>query len=63
MRHMRTTGGSLCVLASPANLISDATRLIFGDVDCPDCLRRAITECEERIRVLREQLVKVEALS
>ena len=63
MRHMRTIDRALCALASSANLISDATRSIFGDVDCPDCRRRAIAESEERIRILREQLAKVEAVS
>lgn len=53
----------LCALASAADLIGDATRSIFGDVDCPDCLRRAIAEGEERICVLRDLLAKLEPSS
>ena len=63
MRHMHTIDRALCALASSADLIGDATLSIFGDVDCPDCLRRAIAEGEERIRVLRVLLAKVEAVS
>ncbi len=60
MRHMHAIDRALCALASSADQIGEATRSIFGDVDCPDCLRRAITEGEERNRVLRDLLAKVE---
>jgi len=62
VRHMHAIDRALCSLASSADLIGDATLSIFGDVDCPDCLRRAIAEGEERICVLRELLAKVEAV-
>ena len=32
----------------------------YGHVDCEDCLRRAIAEGDERTRVLRGLLAKVE---
>jgi len=63
VKHMHALDRALCTLASSADLIGDATQSIFGDVDCPDCLRRAIAEGEERTRVLRELLVKAEAAS
>lgn len=63
MRHMHTIDRSLCTLESPVDLIGITTRTIFGDVDCPDCLRRAIMEGEARMRVLRDLLAKVEIAS
>lgn len=63
MKHMHAIDRPLCGLASSADLIGDATRSIFGDVDCKDCLRRAIAEGKERIRVLLDLLAKVEAKS
>jgi hypothetical protein len=53
----------ICELESPVEMIGGAVRTIFGSVDCPDCLRRAIAEAEERARVLREMLSKVETPS
>jgi hypothetical protein len=50
--------GPLCERTS-AHGLAGATRAIYRDVDCPDCLRRVITETEERLVVLRELLEKV----
>lgn len=64
MRHMRTpTGPAICETQGSVEAVVDATRAIFGSVECPDCLRRAIAESEARMHVLRELLDKVEALS
>ena len=63
MRHMLSVERPICGLDSPITTIGDAVRVIFGSVDCPDCLRRAIAEAEARAGALRELLVKVEALS
>lgn len=63
MRHMHSVERPICGLESSVTMIGDAVRLIFGGVDCPDCLRRSIAEAEERAQVLRELLAKVEALS
>jgi hypothetical protein len=58
---MHAIDRALCALSSSADLIGSATQSIFGDIDCPDCLRRAIADGEERLRVLRDLLSKVEA--
>ena len=63
MRHMLSVEHPICGLTSSVSMIGDAVRVIFGSVDCPNCLRRAIAEAEERAIVLRELLVKAEALS
>ena len=63
MRHMHSVDRPICELASSIAMIGDATRSIYGLVDCEDCLQRAIAEGDERIRVLRELLAKVEAAS
>jgi hypothetical protein len=53
----------LCALDPSVELIGQMTRSIFGGVDCPSCLRRAIAEAEERVRALRDLLGNVEVLS
>lgn len=63
MRHMHAVDRPICEIVASIDLIGQATRSIFGLVDCTDCLRRAIAESEERVRVLRDLLSKVEALS
>lgn len=62
-RHMHAVDRPICEIASAIDLIGQATRSIYGLVDCTDCLRRAIAESEERGRVLRDLLDKAEALS
>ena len=56
MKHVRSGDQSTCEMTSSAGMIAEVTRSIFGQVDCEDCLRRAIAEGEERTRVLRELL-------
>ena len=63
MRHMHSVDRPICSLASSIEMIGDATRSIYGHIDCEDCLRRAIAEGDERSRVLRELLAKVETAS
>ena len=63
MKHMHSIDRPICEQASPVEMIGNATRSIYGSVDCADCLRRAIAEGEERTRVLREILGEAEALS
>ena len=63
MRHMHSAERPICELASSIELIGATTRSIYGNVDCENCLRRAIAEGEERSRVLRELLWKVEVMS
>ncbi len=63
MRHLHSIDRPLCQLYPAADQIGDSTRAIYGDVDCPDCLRRAIAEAEIRARVLRELLTRVEGAS
>jgi hypothetical protein len=58
-----SSGNSVCRADGSVERIVDATRAIFGVVECPDCLRRAIVETEGRLHVLRELLDKVEAAS
>jgi hypothetical protein len=53
----------LCETDGSVDRIGLATKVIFGVVDCPDCLRRAIAESDERARVLRDLLGRAEALS
>ncbi len=60
MKHMHSIDRPICELTSTAEMIGDTVRVIFGPVDCPACLRRAIVEAEERSRVLRDLLAKVE---
>ena len=60
MRHMHTIDRPLCQLDSPVDLIGSSTRAIYGAVDCPDCLRRAIAEADARSRALRDLLARVE---
>lgn len=50
----------LCELSPSVERIGIGTRAIYRTVDCPDCLRRAIAEAEERARVLRELLAKIQ---
>ena len=63
MRHMNSVDRPICARVSSVEMIGDATLSIYDHVDCADCLRRAITEGDERTRVLRELLAKVEAAS
>lgn len=64
MKHMATSfGPSICTTEGTVDQMVDATRAIFGYVDCPACLRRAIAESEARAHVLRDLLDKLEALS
>ncbi len=64
MKHMTTSvERRLCELDPSIEMIGQATRVIYDFVDCPNCLRRAIAEAEERTRVLRELLGAVEGLS
>jgi hypothetical protein len=57
---MHSIDRPLCTLDSPVESIGNAVLAIFGEVDCPGCLRRAISEAETRALVLRELLGKVE---
>ena len=62
MRHLHSVDRPICELASSSiEMIATATRSIYGNVDCQDCLRRAITEGDERTRVLRDLLAKLES--
>ncbi len=61
-RHMHSVDRPLCELASTVEMIDEMMHSIYGHVDCPACLRRAITESDERARVLRSLLARVEAL-
>lgn len=61
--HMRSVDRPLCELPSSAEMIGDAARSIYGHVDCPKCLLRAIAEGEERTRILRDLLAKLEDAS
>lgn len=63
MRHMHSIDKPICELTTSVDMIGDATRSIFGHVDCETCLRRAIAEGEERTRVLRDLLAKIEVAS
>lgn len=60
---MHSADRPICEIASSIDLIGRTTRSIYGLVDCTDCLRRVIAEHEERGRVLRDLLDKVETLS
>ena len=62
-RHMQSVDRPLCELASSIEMIDDLMQSIYGHVDCVACLRRAIAEGEERTRVLREMLSRVEVAS
>lgn len=62
-RHMHSVDKPICELASSVDMIGDATRSIYGHIDCEDCLRRAIAEGDERTRVLRDLLAQVEIVS
>ena len=62
-RHMFLMERPICEFDSHTGAVGDATRTIYADIDCPDCLRRMITEAEERARVLRELLAMVEGAS
>ena len=61
--HVPEIGNSadlpICELPVAAIGASPALRLI----DCPECLRRAVTSTEERLGMLRELLAKVETAS
>lgn len=63
MRHILSVDRPICGLETSIEMIGDTLRGIYGGVECADCLRRAIAEAEERARVLRELLAKVEDLS
>lgn len=59
-KHMNSVDRPLCELASTVEMIDEMMETIYGHVDCEACLRRAIVESEERTRVLRTMLAKVE---
>ena len=63
MRHMHAVDRPICELDSPSGQIGEITRVIFGGVDCPECLRRAIADAEDRALVLHELLAKAEVSS
>lgn len=63
MKHVYSTERPICALESRVDRIGDATRAIYRGIDCPDCLRRAIAEADERSRVLRDLLAKTEVAS
>lgn len=56
-RHMYAIDRPICEAESSVDKIGETTRLIYRVVDCPSCLRRAIAEAEERVRVLRDLLL------
>jgi hypothetical protein len=58
VKHAHLIDGPLCARV-PAHGLAGATRAIYRDVDCPDCLRRVIAETEERLVVLRDLLAGV----
>ncbi len=64
-RHMFLMDRPICEFDAPARTtpgaVGEATRTIYADIDCADCLRRMIAEADERARVLRELLARVEA--
>jgi hypothetical protein len=49
-----------CAETTAVAAIAEATKMLYDAVDCPNCLRRAIAEAEERARGLSELLAKVE---
>ena len=57
-KHAHLIDGPLCG-RTPVHGLAGATRAIYRDVDCPDCLRRVIAETEERLTVLRDLLAEV----
>jgi len=63
MRHMHSIDRPICEAESSVDALGRATRMIYGGIECPECLRRAIAEAEERARVLRELLAQVETRS
>ena len=63
VRHMHSIDRPICEAESTVDALGRATRMIYGGIECADCLRRAIAEGEERTRVLRELLTRVEELS
>lgn len=66
MKHMHlvhSVDRPICQIESSVELLGDRTRSIYESVGCIGCLRRAIAEGEERTRVLRDLLGKVEAAS
>lgn len=63
IRHMFLMERPICEFDSSAEAAGAATRTIYGEIDCPGCLRRMIAEADERARVLRELLALVEAVS
>ena len=58
-RHAVLLDQPYCSTEAPVDGVGVATRAIYEDVDCPDCLRRMIDESEERARVLHELLARV----
>jgi len=63
VKHILSVDRPICGLETPVSMTGTSVRIIFGSVDCADCLRRGIAEAEERARVLRDLLAQVEALS
>ena len=63
MKHMHSVDRPICELATSVEMIGEATRSIYGHVDCENCLRRAIAEGEERTRILHDLLAKVKDAS
>ncbi len=58
MKHMATIDPSrgFCALEFTIEEVGEGTRIIYRDIDCADCLQKAIAEADERGRVLRELL-------
>ncbi len=56
MRHIYVLKVPICELGSTG----EATRQFYRGVDCLNCLRRMISDSDERARMLRELLAELE---
>lgn len=60
MTHIHTIGRPLCERELPIGAVGETTKLIYHEVTCPRCMRRAITEAEERVLAMRQLLAEAE---
>lgn len=60
MKHMLALERPICEQTSGTEVMAANVRIVYGTIDCPDCLRRLIAEAEARVTALRDLLAKAE---
>lgn len=60
MKHMYALEQPICGQMAAADVMAANVRVVYGTIDCPDCLRRLVSEADARTTALRDLLAKAE---